>query len=340
MTNSYTTLAGMFTQQDGEGNIASKVIEMLAPACDLINDAYVGECNSKDSNVSVIRTKLPEPEFRAFYQGAKKTASATRKVVDTCGQLTDYSVVDKTLCDRQKNPGQYRLNEAQAHLMGFQKKIMKSMLYGDTKSDPLGFDGLARRYGKKSTTENTIGKQIIDGGATSGACTSVFLITFGENDTKLLYPEGSKAGIIHENCGVVQERDDKGKEFQAYKDYWEWNVGLAVGNFKSNARVANISVEELRKGNIDCESLLLDLYYATDDDRVNGLNKSFIYASKEFYKQLHKKILNKTNVNLSFGDYAGKKVMQFIDIPLRSCKEIRMDEDVVSQCRHKLRKEI
>lgn len=330
MTNSYTTLAGMFTQQDGKGNIASQVIEMLAPACDLINDAYVGECNSKDSNVSVIRTKLPEPEFRAFYQGAKKTASDTRKVVDTCGQLTDYSVVDKTLCDRQKNPGQFRLNEAKAHLMGFQKKIMKSMLYGDTMSDPLGFDGLARRYGKKSTAVNTIGKQIIDGGATSGACTSVFFVTFGENDTKLLYPEGSEAGIKHDNCGVVQERDAQGREFQAYKDYWEWNVGLAVGNFKSNARVANISVEELRKGNIDCESLLLDLYYATKKDRVDGLNKSFIYASDEFYLQLHKKILNKTNVHLTFDDYAGKEVMRFLGVPLRYCSEIRMDEDVVS----------
>lgn len=330
MANSYSSLADMFTQQDGQGNITSKVIELLAPSCDLINDAYVGECNSKDSNISVIRTKMPEPEFRAYYQGAKKSSSATRKVVDTCGQLTDYSVVDKTLCDRQKNPGQFRLNEATAHLMGFQKKIMKSMLYGDTKTDPLGFDGMARRYGKKSTTENTIGKQIIDGGATSGDCTSVFLITFGENDTKLLYPEGSKAGINHQNLGEVTEKDENGREYQAYKDYWEWTVGLAVGNFKSNCRIANISVEDLRNGDVDVESLLLDAYYATDDDRVKGLNNSFIYASKEFYKALHKKILNKTNVNLSFAEYGGKKIMQFIDIPLRSCKEISMNESVVS----------
>lgn len=330
MTNSYSSLADVFTQTDGKGNITSKVIELLAPACDLINDAYVGECNSKDSNVSIIRTSMPEPEFRAYYQGAAKTSSKTRKVVDTCGQLTDYSVVDKTLCDRQKNPGQFRLNEAKAHLMGFQKKIMKTMLYGDTKNSPLGFDGFARRYSKIDTKENSIGKQIIDGGATSGDCTSVFFITFGENDTKLLYPEGSKAGIIHQNLGEVTEKDENNKEYQAYKDYWEWTVGLAVGNYKSNARIANISVEKLRSGEVDVESLLLDAYYAIDDDREKGSNNTFIYASKEFYKALHKKILNKTNVNLTYGDVGGKKILQFIDIPLRSCKEISMAESVVS----------
>lgn len=330
MTNSYSTIADMLKQQDGDGKITSKIIEMLAPSCDLINDAFVAECNNKTSNISTIRTAIPEPEFRTFYRGAAFSKSGNNQVTDTCGQLTDYSRVDKSLCDIQKNPAQYRLNEAKAHLLGFHKKIMKSLLYGDMKKDPLGFDGLSTRFGKKSSVLNSVGAQIVDGGASSGDCTSVFLITWGENDTKLLYPEGTTAGIKHVDKGQETVHTAEGKAYEAYIDYYEWWVGLAMGNYKSSARLANISVSALRAGTVDVENLLLDLYYAVDDDREKGLNNSYIYANKEVIKALHKKILNKTNVNVSYEQAGGKPIMKFIDIPLRSCKEVKLDEAVVA----------
>lgn len=330
MTNSYSTIADMLKQQDGDGNITANIIEMLAPTCNLINDAHVSECNNKTSNISVIRTSMPEPTFRTFYRGAAYTKSGVNQVTDTCGQLTDYSRVDKALCDIQKNPAQYRLNEAKAHLMGFQKKIMQTLLYGDMKKDPLAIDGFATRFGKKNTAENTVGKQIVDGGATgSTACTSVFAITFGENDAKLIYPEGTQAGIQHTDKGVETVHTNDGKAYEAYVDYYEWWVGLAVGNYKSSARLANISVEALRAGTVDCESLLLDLYYTIDEFREQGINNTYLYAHPELVKALHKKILNKTNVNLTLDDVGGKKTVKFIDIPIRSTREVSITESVV-----------
>lgn len=329
MTNSYSTIADMLKQQDGDGNITSKIIEMLAPSCDLINDAYVSECNNKTSNITTIRASLPEPEFRTFYRGAKFTKSANKQVVDTCGQLTDYSCVDKSLCDIQKNPAQYRLNEGEAHLQGFHKKIMKTLLYGDMKKDVLGFDGFATRYAKKNSAENSIGNQIVDAGTTGDAlCTSVYAVTFGEKHTKLLYPENTHAGITHKDLGEVTEEDVERGKYQAYRDYYEWWVGLAVGNYKSSARLANISITDLRAGTVDIENLLIDLYYKINSDREGG--KTFFYANDEVCKALHKKAASKTNVHLSLEEIGGKPVVHFIDIPIRSCKEVRNDEKVVS----------
>lgn len=329
--NSYHTVADTLKETDGEGKIVSNIIEMLAPSSALIEDAYIQECNNKTSHISVIRTSIPEPQFRKFYQGAAATDPKSKQVVDTCGQLTDYSIVDASLCDIQKNPAQYRLNQAKGHLQGFTKKIMDSVLYGEKKTNPAGIDGLASRYNKIETKENSIGAQVIDGGATGdAACTSVFAITWGDEHAKLIYPEGTQAGIKHLNRGEVDAKDAQGKEYRAYKDYFEWWFGLSLGNYKSSARLANIDVTELRKGTIDVENLLLDLYYAVDDDREKGSGNTFIYANKEFYKALHKKILNKQNVNLSFSEVGGKKIMQFIDMPIRSCKEVRLDEAVVA----------
>lgn len=329
MTNSYSTIADMLKQQEGDGNITSKIIEMLAPTCDLINDAYVAECNNKTSNITTIRASLPEPEFRTFYRGAKFTKSATKQIVDTCGQLTDYSNVDKSLCDIQKNPAQYRLNEGEAYLQGFHAKIMKTLLYGDLKKDVLAFDGFATRYGKKNSAENSIGNQIVDAGATGDAlCTSVYAVTFGEKHTKLLYPENTHAGILHKDLGEVTADDIDGKKYQAYRDYYEWWVGLAVGNYKSSARLANIPVEKLRAGTVDIENLLIDLYYKIKDDKAGG--NTFFYANSEVCKALHKKAISKTNVNLSLEQIGGKQIVHFIDIPIRSCKEVRIDEKVVN----------
>lgn len=329
MAHSYSSIADMLKQQEGDGSITANIIELLKPSCDLINDAYVAECNNKTSNISTIRTSIPEPEFRGFYRGASFTKSDNRQVVDTCGQLTGYSNVDKSLCDIQKNPAQYRLNEAEAHLQGFHSKIMKTLLYGDMKTDQLGFDGFAKRYGKLSTTENSVGNQIVNAGATGAAnCTSVYAVTFGDKHTKLIYPEGTKAGITHKDLGEVTAEDANHKFYQAYRDYYEWWVGLAIGNYKSSARLANISVSDLRAGNVDIENLLIDLYYKIKDERNGG--KTFFYANSEVCKALHKKAVAKTNVNLTIEQVGGKPIVYFIDIPIRSTKEIKNDEAVVS----------
>ena len=65
---------------------------------------------------------------------------------------------------------------------------------------------------------------------------------------------------------------------------------------------------------------MVDAYYRIEDHAVNG--KTVIYANKTIRTALHKQAMKKDNVNLTIEKYAGKPIVEFLGIPIKSCSEI------------------
>lgn len=314
--------------QTENGKVTATIIDLYAQSNVLLEDAITLECNDGSSHKTTVRNGLPEIEFRKFYQGVKNTKGEYTQVTDTTSMLSAYSEIDKALADMNNDANQLRLNEADSHIQSMNNKVQTAFFYGNKKANDAAFDGMATRYNKISTKKDTIGAQVIDAGGTGTSNTSIWFVTWGDRHTHMLYPKGSQAGFKHADKGVVTAKDKDGGQFEAYRDYFEWNTGLSVRNYKSTCRIANIDVKKLgTEEAANLIELMIKGYYKVNKNATGG--KTVIYCNSTIGSALHIQAQNKANVNLSIDEVAGKPIVNFLGIPVKTCDQILDTEAAV-----------
>jgi hypothetical protein len=314
--NTYPGLLDLYRQQDDAGNI-TPVLEILAQNNNAIMDAVVVEANQGTSHLTTVRTGLPSGTWRRLYQGVVPTKSTTAQVRDTTGVLEDWSEVDAYLVELARNPQQFRANEARAHIHGLQQQVSSTLFYGNTDIHPERFMGLAPRFNDGAAGN---GKQILTGGGTGSTNTSIWFITWSENGTHLIYPEGTKGGLSREDKGKVTKEASNNGLYDVYREKFTWSVGLSVRDWRSVVRIANIDVNNLNSTGTGTSANLIDLmidaYYRLDNP-MQATGKTVIYASRTVQAFLHKQAANRANVNLTLDNFEGRPVLNFLGIPIR-----------------------
>jgi len=326
--NSYLSLADLRRQQNKNDEIAD-IIEIMAQQNEMIADAPTFECNEGNSHLTTIRAGLPSPTWRKLYQGVQPTKGTTTQVRDTTGFMEDWSEVDAKLVEKAKNPQKFRMNEARSHIMGIAHELASTLIYGDTATDPEKFTGLAPRFDDMSADN---GNQIIDGGGTGSDNTSVWFVTWGEDTCHMLYPEGSPLGLSRRDLGLDTKELSDGSLYEVYREKFTQDVGLSVRDWRAIARLANIDVSDLTAdagSGADLIDLMIDAYYALDNPGLANRNVT-IYCSRTIAKFLHKQAMNKTNVELTLEEFAGRKVPMFLGAPIRRMDAILETEAQVT----------
>lgn len=327
--NTYLTLKDMYSQMEGDGKVTATIIDLFAQSNVILEDAITVECNDGTSHKTTVRNGCPEPEFRKFYQGVKCQKGDYTQVTDTTAMLDDYSLVDKKLADLNGNTNQFRLNEAEAHIQGMNNKVQTNIFYGNKGSNDAAFDGLAVRYNKKSDKKGTIGYQVMSLGGSGSDNTSIWFVTWGEKHTHLLYPKGSKAGLQHVDKKQVTAQDADGNDFEAYRDYFSWDIGMTVRNYRANGRIANIDVSELESANpVDLIKAMVKMYHRIKKHAKGG--KTVIYVNETIETYLHLQAMEKKNINLTLDQYAGEPIVKFLGIPIKCCDQILDTEMAVA----------
>jgi len=324
----FLTLKDMYAQMGGDGKVTVALIELFATSNAILEDAIAVECNEGTNHKTTVRNGLPNPQFRQFYQGVECSKGDYTTVTDTTAMLDDYAEIDKKLADINGNTAQFRLNEAEAHVQGMNKTVKTNIFYGSKGKNASAFDGLAIRYNKLSTKEGEVGYQVVDGGGKGDDNTSIYFVTWGDRHTHLLYPKGSKAGLQRTDKGQVTVQDSNGRNYEAYRDHFSWDLGLSVRNYRSSGRIANISIADLEAGNVDIINKMIDMYYRIEEHATNG--KTVIYANNTVRTWLHKQAMEKKNVNLTIDEAAGKPMVKFLGIPIKPCSEILNTEAKVA----------
>lgn len=320
LTSTMPTLIDKFSRQDSTQKIM-KIVETMARQNDIVQDAEYMECNDGSKHKTTMRSGIPEPTFRMYNQGVQPSKSTTIPVLDTTGMMTDYGLVDKELADLSGNADAFRASENLGKLQGFTNKAARYMFYGNTQTEPQAFLGMSPRYNSLSAES---GRNIVDAGGTGSTNTSIWIITWGELTTHLLYPKGSVAGFQHQFKGEETVKDDVGGEFQAYRDYFKWDIGMSVRDWRANVRIANIDVTQLTKdasAGADLIDKLITGYYLVDNP-MQGEGRTVIYANRTIQTFLHKQAMNAKNVNLTLGEYAGRKIPELLGIPIKRCDEL------------------
>jgi len=315
LTSTMPTLIDKFSREDKDKKIM-KIVELMAKRNDILMDAEYQECNDGSKHKTTMRSGIPEPTWRLFNKGVQPTKSTTVPVLDTTGMMEDYGKVDKALADLSGNADAFRVSENIAKLQGFNNKASRYMFYGNTGSEPEAFLGLSPRYNDKSADS---GANIIDAGGTGSTNASIWFVTWGEMTTHLLYPKGSVAGFVHRNLGEDTVLDENGLEFQAYRDHFKWDIGMSVRDWRANARIANIDVTTLTSDaatGAKIIELMIKAYYQLENPD-QGEGRTIIYANRTMQTFLHLQAMNSKNVNLTLGEYAGKKIPEFLGMPIK-----------------------
>jgi hypothetical protein len=326
--NTYLTLADLRKQQNKADEIAD-IIEIMAQQNEMLGDAPTMECNEGNSHLTTIRAGLPSPTWRKLYQGVQPTKGTTTQVRDTTGYMEDWSEIDAKLVEKAKNPAKFRMNESKAHLMGIAHELAETVIYGDTATDPEKFTGLTARYSDPNADN---GNQLINGGGAGSTNTSIWFVTWGEQATHLLYPEGSPLGIQREDKGKDTKELTDGSLYDVYREKFGMDCGLSVRDWRQNVRIANVDVATLTKTGstgADLIDLFIEALYRLDNPNAASGNL-VIYCSRTIAKFMHKQAMNKSNVQLTLEEFAGRKIPTFAGIPIKRMDAILETESTVT----------
>jgi hypothetical protein len=316
LASSFFDLTDLYKSQDADGNIAP-VIELLMEMNPILDDAMAVECNQGTTHKHTIRTGLPTVAWGELYKGIPYSKSGKRQVVDTTGFVEGLSAVDTRLLKLSGNPGAVRLSEAKGYLESMNQEVSSKIFYGNTASDPEEFMGLSPRFNDLSAPN---GNNIIDCGGTGSDNTSMWIVTWGDEQCQLLYPEGTQAGVQREDKGEQRVTDADGNAYYVEEEMFTWHIGLAVKDWRYVVRLANIDVSNLQAGSVNLFDFLRKGYWKMQSRRVAG-GKQCIYANRDCLEALDALSTNAgatdVFVRLKPMEIEGKEVLTYRGMPLR-----------------------
>lgn len=322
------TLIDVARRLDPNGKIAA-ITELLNESAEVLQEMQFMEGNLPTGNRTTVRTGLPSLTWRLLNYGVAQSKSTTQQITDTVGMLEGYSRIDVDLADLANNKNDFRASEDGAFLESFHQTLANVLFYGNTDITPEKFMGLSPRYDTPSATKTNSGYNMIDGGGTGSDNTSVWLIVWGPRTVHGIFPKGSKAGFHHTDDGILTVNDSAGNPMKVYQSHFKWDIGLTVRDWRYIVRLCNVDISNLTKNaasGADLINLLVQQVELPPD--VNG--RPAIYCSRTIRSFLRRQINNKSNVNLTLENFAGKKVLAFDGIPVRRTDQISEAEATIS----------
>ena len=299
------TLQNIARQTDASGKVPT-FVDFMAEQCPMINDASAITGNL-DTGHQVFQTlELPEGEYTGYNEGTKAESSKGRDLVFTTGSHTGKLVIHEKLYRNEPNAKTIFGKEAENYVIGMTRRNQKTMLYGDTAKTPKGFDGFYKYYNDMS--DEIYGSQVYDCGGTGIDNASILFVSWSANETTIITPKGSKAGVQIMPRPDSQIPDKNGKLFTAKVTDLELNMGLSFGHPKAVVRAANISMSELKS---NPQQIFRNLILA-EELLESQKGKVVMYCPKSLMSWLTIAAFEKQNAYLTYDEIdKNKKIVRW-----------------------------
>ena len=331
--NLYPTLADLMDRLDPKGNMAD-VVEVLTETNEMLQDIPWIMANNKFSHKTTVRSGLPNVTWRKLYRGVQPSKSQTKQVVDSCGMLEAFAVVDKKLLELNSMSSSWRASEEKPFLEAMSQNLQRAMLFGDSTKDPEQIMGLAPRFSTVNKAKAANAINVIDALGTGSDLTSIWLVGWGQNTVHGIYPEGSTAGFKKRDLGEEAAYDENNGEYRVVKTHFAWDVGLTVRDWRYIVRIANISKAALKPVPPDENSATSHNLYEllvkalARVPSLTGARFAF-YCNRTVETYLRLQQANSKNVQLSLNEVGGHKVLSFDGIPFRRVDALEFGETQV-----------
>jgi hypothetical protein len=301
---------------------------------DLLADAVVKEANGTDNDKTTIRTGLATSTWAAYYDGVQPTKGSKKQVSNALGKLKSLIQVDKEIIDDSPNGAEEMLDEAFSHAESMGNSVCDAIFYGSVKTNAKAFNGLAPIYNAHTGTDIKLASHYCiasvarTGTPDNTALRSIFLIGWGRTGAYLTYPRGSKGGLER---GPVKDNTitlaDGVSRLEVKEQFFKWNVGLTVKDFRTCGRICNIESNNLTTLDKDIGEDMLRL-----KTRIRRKGTKLVwYMPASVYEWLAVKTRRQVLVtSFSFKDVAGEEIMHFDGTPIRKIEALETNEEVVA----------
>jgi hypothetical protein len=324
-----------------DGYRVATIIELLSQTNEILEDMLVMEGNLPTGHKTTVRTGLPQATWRLLNQGVPTGKSTTSQIVDTCGNLETYAVIDKDIADLNGNTAEFRLSEVKAFLEGMSQQVASTLIYGNQFINPERFSGLGVRYSTVNPANSQTANNVLDGGGTAGVNTSLWIVVWGADTTFATFPKGKITGLQHRDMGEWPVQDASGNTYQAYRDHFKWEIGLVGRDWRYIVRIANVDITQLQGTSaanlinlivrglyrLPTQPVSAGTIQTSDTPEVRAnMGRTIIYANRVVRTYLDLQAMNKTNVLLRIEEFEGKPITTFRGIPVRTCDAILNNE--------------
>lgn len=311
------TLSDWAKRLDPDGKVPT-IVELLSQSNDILTDMLWKEGNLPTGERVTVRNALPTVYWRLLNQGVTPSKSGTAQVDEQCGMLEAWSEVDKDLAELNGNLGSFRLSEAQPFLEAMNQEMSGTLFYGSA-ANPEEFIGLAPRYSDLGSGSPANAQNIIDAGGTGSDNCSIWLVGWGPNTCYGVFPKGSKAGIMHEDLGLVTVETTAGiagSRMRAYQDHWQWKAGVVVKDWRYVVRAANIDVSNLvaESSNADLVKTMIKMVHRIPNLRMC---RPVFYMNRTAFEFLDVQRYNKVaGAGMTYSEVDGVVRPNFRGIPI------------------------
>lgn len=319
------TLIDVAKLMEPDGGMTTDVVEMLMQDNPILEDGTFMEANGGTYHRSSVRTGIPDPTWRMFYQGVLPTKSTYAQIDEPLGMMEARSQVDQKLADMATDVGQFRLLEAAGHIEGMNQSFVETVLYGSVATSPQKFNGLLPRLASLSAAS---GENIVDAGGISSDNGSILIVNWSPRTVFFTYPKGSSAGIQRIDLGINHQADppdgSSGK-FSAYEEKFEWDCGLVVRDWRHIIRIANIDMSNLTAQS-SAAALFELLAIALDKLPSDGGGRTVIYVNRTISSMMRIQAFKTPNVQLTVDEPAGRVVKSFDGIQIKKLDQLLSTE--------------
>lgn len=348
------TYADFVKGLDAKGNFVHRCINLAVRANEMLDDITVVEANNGTALETTVRTETPKPVWAQYYGGIPSNKGSKAKIKVACGRMATKILVDKKLYDGAKDKDAVLADEVQSAQDGMRMEMGNALVYGLLADNPLGINGLFKHYsayGDEGTDDRESAHYVINAlkaysGAVAASDTgaenalgSIALIGWSPNTITCFHAEGhAQGGIEITPKRVVDVADpDMGGDatFEAYLQYFYWELGLAVRDFRFGGRICNIQRDRmLTKGDGLTLAESAGQYVELIDRLVQRVHdagvRQAIYMDKSMWEKVCVLYSRVTRQNaITFQHVEGRKEKRLYGVPVRIQECMNVNEEKV-----------
>jgi hypothetical protein len=315
--------------------IPARILDRMTP---FIKMLPMVPSNNILSNVATRTDSLPVASTRRFNEGILATTSKNVPINDPIAMFEDYSEVDKALWEIQNEPNMWRADQDMNHIEGLFQLLESTVIYGNLTQNPGAFNGLATRFNNLESYPNgdsTWQPNVWNGGASTGNCTSAWMIEFSPESCYGIYPPNTPAGLKIEDLGevTIENAQSLGPVAQNYKHqglrtHLVWWAGIQIQDERCVQRIANINPTMLSSNNFD-----ENIFIAAKNQlpRFGEGSGTVIFVNRALKTQIDQRAtVQKINAYSNFTsnetDVFGRSVTKFQNIPIYVAEKILSTE--------------
>lgn len=316
----------------GDKSRDADIVELFVEENPILDDLIVNEANDGSANLTTIRAGLPSVSWTSLYEGVQPSKGGKRQVKDASGRAESLIEVDKRLYDRAPDKSGFMLDEARSHAEAMGQDVATALFYGNIASNPKQFNGLAMRYPEHGGTDKDLSNNYVLSGSSNqstSALRSIWLVGHSTKSAHLFYPQGTVGGLQKSPLEDDTVEDSSGGKFKVKQQFFYWDVGLSVKDFRYCGRISNIESDKMfdSSGVPDYLELVRRLVIRV---KAQGVKQS-LYMDRMVLEMLNVVASRKTQANaIQTDDLFGRRVTTVYGIPVRICDALEVNEDATT----------